>query len=399
MESGTRRARSAAGPAAVVEGVIDRRRFLFLVGGAVAYASLRPHIAWARRLPAASVSLQPWSLAGDASAAAADVARDLIGAAVLAPSLWNSQPWRFESEQSTIRIVSDMGRWLPAIDPDQRNLHLSLGAALENLLVAARGYGLRPSVTYLPHDGTGGVVAEVTWTPGDQRRDRTLFNSIAWRRTNRRDFDGRGIYLQNRAQLTAQIPEDSRLHWMDDHDRIHEVADLVHDLVRARVLDERGQAERFRWMRFGDVEARRRGDGITPEQLEVSGLAHWLAGRYFNPDSWLLRFGAENVAKQARSQIRSAGAMALLTTPRSGRAQWLAAGQAYERLALTATALGVAQQPISEPLETDAGRAEVLRQFGAVGEQPLMLLRLGHAKPPRHTLRRSVALVASFRTT
>jgi nitroreductase len=399
MESDTRRARSESGRFSAVDVAIDRRRFLFLVGGAAAYVSLQPHLAWARHASARAVSLQPWSLPGEASGSTADVARDLIGAAILAPSLWNTQPWRFESEQSTIRIVSDLGRWLPAIDPDQRNLHLSLGAALENLLVAARAYGLRPSVTYLPHDGTGGVAAEVAWAPGEQRHDRTLFNSISTRRTNRRDFDGRGIYLQNRAQLTAQVADDTRLHWMDDHDRIREVGDVVHDAVRDRVLDERSQAERYRWMRFGDDEADTRGDGVTPDQLEMGGLAHWLAGRYFNPDSWLLRFGAENAAKQARSQIRSAGALVLLTTPRGGRAQWLAAGQAYERLALTATALGIAQQPISEPLETETGRAEVVRRFGASGEQPLLLLRLGHARPPRPSLRRSVALVASFRTT
>src|SRR5439155_731305 len=150
---------------------------------------------------------------------------------------------------------------------DQRNLHLSLGAALENLLVGARAYGLRPSVTYLPHDGVGGVAAEVAWSPGDVRRDRTLFNALSMRRTNRRDFDGRGIFLQNRALLTAQVADESRLHWMDERDRIREIADLVHDAVHSRVMDERAEAERFRWMRFGDDEARERGDGITVDQL------------------------------------------------------------------------------------------------------------------------------------
>jgi nitroreductase len=398
MDSETRRARVLPGSRAPVEAVIDRRRFLFLVGGATAYVALRPHLAWARRVPAGSASLQPWSLPTEVGGPPSDVARTLISAAVLAPSYWNTQPWRFESEQNVIRIVSDASRWLPALDPNQSSLHLSLGAAIENLLVAARAYGLRPNVTYLPHDGSNGVAAEVVWLPGESRRDRGLLNAIPARRTNRRDFDGRGIYLQNRAQLTAQITDETRLHWMDDRDRIRQLSDLVHDTVRDRVNDDRAQAERLRWMRFGDDEAVKRGDGITLDQLELGGLAHWLAGRYFNPNSMLRRFGAENAGKQARNQIRSAGAVALLTTPRSGRAQWLAAGQAYERLALTATALGIAQQPISEPLETEAGRNELLRRFAAPGEQPLMLMRLGHARPPRASMRRGLALVASFRT-
>ena len=379
--------------------VIDRRRFLFILGGAAAYAALRPRPALARRALPGAASLQPWWLPGQATGNSAEVARAVIGAAILAPSHWNTQPWRFEAEQNVIRVVGDTRRWLPALDPDQRCLHLSLGAALENLLIAMRAYGLTPSATYLPHGGERGVAAEVTWASGDLHRDRTLFNAITARRTNRHDFDGRGIYLQNRAQLAAQVAEDSRLHWMDDRDDIHDLADFVHDAVRDRVEDTRSQAERFRWMRFGQDEAIEHGDGITTDELEMGGLAHWLAGRYFNPDSWLLRFGAENAAKQARSQVRSAGALALLTTTKGGRAQWLAAGQAYERIALTATALGIAQQPMSEPLESEAGRAEMLRRFGAAGEQPLMLLRLGHARAPAPSVRRGVALVASFRTT
>jgi Nitroreductase family len=377
--------------------VIGRREFLAVAGAATAYVALRPQLGWARRLPPGTVSLQPWSLPNEVGGNSADVARALISAAVLAPSHWNAQPWRFESDQTTIRVIGDIQRWMPALDPEQRSLHLSLGAALENLLVAARAYGLRPTVTYLPHDGTGGVAAEVTWTQGDRARDRTLFGALTSRRTNRHEYDGRGIFLQNRAQLTAQVADDIQLHWIDDRDRIRGIADVVHDTTRDRIRDERSQAERYRWMRFEDDDARRRGDGVTTDALEMGGLAHWMAGRYFNPDSWMLRFGAENAGKQARGQARSAGALALLTAPKNGRPQWLAAGQAYERLCLTATALGIAQQPFSEPLETEAGRTEMLHHFGVTGEQPVLLLRLGHARAPRPSVRRSVALVASFR--
>ena len=76
---------------------------------------------------------------------------------------------------------------------------------------------------------------------------------------------------------------------MDDRDHIRKLSDLVHDTVRDRVNDDRAQAERLRWMRFGDDDAIKRGDGITLDQLELGGLAHWLAGRYFNPNSMLRR--------------------------------------------------------------------------------------------------------------
>src|SRR6266850_1747623 len=120
---------------------IDRRRFMILVGGAVAYTALRPHLAWAGRVARAYPPLQPWALPEEPPGNPLDMARALIGAAVLAPSNWNSQPWRFEVDGASIRLIADAQRSLPVTDPDQRGMMLSLGASLENLLVAARAYG------------------------------------------------------------------------------------------------------------------------------------------------------------------------------------------------------------------------------------------------------------------
>lgn len=377
---------------------LDRRHFLILVGAAAAYSTLRPRFAEARRDDTRNGFLQPWSLPDDLPGTQIEVARALIAAAVLAPSDWNTQPWRFEVDGNTIRIVADPQRALPATDPDRRGMMIALGASLENMLIAARSYGLRPTVTYMPHQGAAGVVAEVAWSNGEPRRDRALFAAIPDRRTNRRDFDGRAIFAQNRAQLTAQVPEGLALHWIDERDPLHAVADLAYEATHAQVMDPRAQAEQFAWFRFDD-DARKRGDGIPADALELSGPSSWLAGRYFNPNSWFVRFGAEYAAKQARGQVHSAGAVALLTSARRDETQWLMGGQTYERFALKATQLGIAQHPLSAPIEVNRHRGDLLRLFGAIGEEPLMLVRLGHAKRPDPLPRRGVSVVASFRNT
>ena len=398
MEPGPSRTAPRSDGPTPTEIVIDRRRFLVLAGSAAAYVVLRPHLAWARKGQEGVPTLQTWTLPSEPGIGSVETARALIAAAVLAPSHWNTQPWRFEAEGNVVRIVADTQRSLPGIDPDQRSLMMSLGAALENLLVAARGYGLRPAVTYFPHNGAGGVVAEVTWTTGESRRDGAMLAAISARRTNRREYDGRGIYLQNRTQLTAQIPEAFHLHWVDDRTTLRKLGDLAHDAVHARISDERAQAEQFSWMRFGDDEARKTGDGVTVDALEIGGPARWLAGRSFNPKSMFLRFGAGNAAKQAREWMRSAGAVGLLTVDRGDPSQWVMAGQAYERFALLATTLGIAHQPVSEPIESALTKVDVMHACGAIGEQPILLVRLGHAKPPPASVRRSVAVVASFRS-
>jgi hypothetical protein len=163
------------------------------------------------------------------------------------------------------------------------------------------------------------------------------------------------------------------------------------------VRDARAQRERLAWMRFGEGEARRRGDGITVDDLELGGPARWLAGRYFDPSSMFLGFGAGSAAKQARDDVRSAGALALLAAREGGEMTALSAGQAFERFALRATTLGIAHQPLSTPIEVTRYRGDLLRAFGAIGQEPLLVVRLGHAKAPGPSVRRAVSQVASFR--
>ncbi|MGH7742135.1 MAG: Acg family FMN-binding oxidoreductase [Candidatus Eiseniibacteriota bacterium] len=376
-----------------------RRQFLALSGGAVLYQALAPGLALAKRAAALESSLQPWSLPAEPPANSLDRARALIGAAVLAPSHWNAQPWRFEAEGDEIRLTADPARALPATDPDRRSMMIGLGAALENLLIAARGWGLQPTVEYFPDPLAYDLAARVTIAAGGPRRDRALFEMIPERRTNRRSYDGRGIYPQNRAQLLAQFSGDARLHWLDDRGSLRALADLAHDATRSQGGNRRAATEQAAWMREDMNDARRRGDGLTVDALEYPGLAHWMPGRAFDPDSWFHRFGLESAARNARDGLRSAGAAALITSPKGGESAWVAVGQAYQRLALKATQLGIAHQPISAPIEWELSRPELLRTFDAGGEAPALLVRLGHASAPNPTVRRSVSLVATFRTT
>lgn len=375
----------------------DRRRFLIALGSTAAYAALRPHLALARRLTRPRPTLQPWSLPVDPPADPLDLARALVGAAVLAPSHWNTQPWRVEVNGSSIRLLADTRRALPVTDPGRTAMMMSLGAALENMLVAMRAYGLRPVVAYAPDGDASPVVAEVSWSAGERRRDRDLFAAIPERRTNRRNYDGRGIFMQNRATLTALVPGDLRLHWVDDRDQIRTMADLVHDATRAQVLDPKAETECLSWMRFGDDQARETGDGVTMDALEISGPARWFAHRYFDPRSRFIGLGAGSAAKQAREAVRSSGAVALLAAPRGAPSAGVIAGQTYGRLALRATRLGIAHQPLRAPIEMAGYRSDLLRAFGALGEEPLLVIRLGHAGRPAPSMRRAVGMVASFR--
>ena len=382
---------------------LDRRRFLVVLGGAAALHAAGPQLAWARRAAGTLPALQPWSLPETLPAHPIDAGRALVGAAVLAPSHWNAQPWRFEVDAGELRVVLDAQRTLPLDDPDQRFAQMSLGAALENMLVAARAWGQQPSVRYLPwgsapRAGSSLVAATVSWTPGERTRDRLLYSALTERRSNARPYDRRAIADPSRNQLQSQVGEEVRVHWIEDRSDIEAVGDIVHGAVVSTLQDRRAQAERTRWLRGSDGDVRGRGDGVTAERLGLGGPARWLAGRSLRPSSRFYGWGSSSMAKDTRDLVRSSGALVLLTLPRRSDAGWLVGGQAYERLALRCATLGIAQHPLSAPIASERHREVLARRFHAEGEEPLLLVRLGHAKAPDPMPRRGVALVSTYRT-
>ncbi|MCC6649584.1 MAG: hypothetical protein IT348_00385 [Candidatus Eisenbacteria bacterium] len=379
---------------------LDRRRFLVMLGGAAVATTLPAPLVWAGRA-VERVNLQPWTLPESLPAGAHESIAALVGAAILAPSHWNSQPWRFEMDGGALRLALDPARTLPGCDPDQRFAHMSLGAALENLLVAARAWGQQPTVQYLPwglssRPGAPLVAASLTLQPTDTRRDSALFAALTTRRSNARTYEGRGLTAAQRAALHSQVPDELRLHWLDDKRDIRRAARTVGDAAVAVARDSRARADHDVWLRDGDGDARRRGDGVTAERLGLDGPLGWFAQRSLHKGGRLRRWSLGLLGHETEELVQASGALALLTSPRRADATGILAGQAYERLALKATSLGLAQQPLSAATQSEPGRAAIARAFGVTGEEPLLLVRIGHAKPVPATPRRAVALVTSW---
>ncbi|MEK9138579.1 MAG: hypothetical protein AAB393_15760, partial [Bacteroidota bacterium] len=117
--------------------------------------------------------------------------RFLIRFAILAPSSHNSQPWRFSIRGNRILLRANLDRALPASDSNHRQLFLSLGCALENLLVAADYYGFETTVSYLPEGSAGGVAVEVACQRGHpvtEGSSNHLIFVIPERSTNRNKY-------------------------------------------------------------------------------------------------------------------------------------------------------------------------------------------------------------------
>jgi len=309
----------------------------------------------------------------------------LLKAAAQAPSGHNTQPWRFAVEGQRVTILADPSRRLPAVDPDDHALFISLGCALENLLVAARGerYGAEVDHTGLDGEAPGIAVHLRAGGAGD-RHATGLYAAIPERQSTRRPYDGRVIPSADLRRLEGASRQDGvGFHLFTDPGRVERLIELVEEGNRRQFRDPAFVEELITWIRFNPREVENRQDGLTHAAMGLPSIPRWL-GRFVMRR--LVTPGSQ--ARSAARAIRSSAAMMLFTTDRDDPRGWVDLGRSFERVALTATVLDIKQAHMNMPCEVPALREELRRDLDLGEAHPLLLLRIGYAKPMPRSPRR-----------
>lgn len=295
-----------------------------------------------------------------------------------APSLHNAQPWKLRLTRDTIEVHADPDRRLPAADPDDRELRMGCGAALFNLRLALHGYGIRPLVTVLPDRARPNLLAVVRRggrkpaTP-EQRR---LLQAVARRRTNRHPFAEEPVAGPERSALQrAAVDEGGWLHIVDDRAQRVKLRAIAARAHHTQMADPAFRAEFADWTgHAGD-----RADGVPAT-----------AGSPTDPqDQWVLRdyTGGSKPARPAGKTFEIEPLLAVLTIHITGSDADVQAGQALQRVLLTATADGLAVSFLSHVVEVPPARDE-LRCLINGTRPPHAVLRIGHGWPVPPTPRR-----------
>lgn len=302
-----------------------------------------------------------------------DQFRFLLRYAVLAPSTYNTQPWRFAVSENGIEVYADYTRRMPIADPGNRELLLSIGAAVATLRIAAAHFGFACVVEY-NHTGTSErPLAVVLLTPmvvhmSDGPPAESLFPAIVRRRTNRRPFllsrvprvaleAFEGLDAGRQSSLT--VSADGRLN--------DTVAALVAEADAEQLSDRAVRDDMSAWIHTDDATIP---DGMPAAAAEPGGVPRPIA-------AWEVRAvdSARRRAAHDRSLCREAPALAVISSEDTVP-DWLDAGELLQMLLLTADQNGLACSYFNMPMHVPAIRTR-LRALLGVSSWPQLLLRMG----------------------
>ena len=272
---------------------------------------------------------------------------DAVASAIAAPSLHNSQPWRFrfDRETDTVQVRADRARAMRVADPSGWGMRVALGAATYNLTLAFAVAGQPMEIAWLPTNTDPDLHAVLS--PGPERpataEQERLYRAVPHRRSNRAPFRPQPVPLHARTEILRAAREEWA--WVELVTGVAPVAAVAQITQAAQqVLD--------------------REPGYHPELR-----AAWT--------------GRDDGADPLVAVLGTAGDLA---------ADHLRAGYALQRVLLTITDLGLSSSMFSQPIEVPSAREQLRLALGRYGT-PQMVLRVGYGEPGRRAARRPVASV------
>lgn len=374
-------------------GVLRRRAFVVAAPGGLLAAStltacspasdLDSHQSVAARLRRADAAVRiPQATPGQALPR--ELVRELVRWATLASSSHNTQCWRFALEGRGLTLLPDLSRRCPAVDPDDHHVFVTLGCAAENLVHAALAHGLHAEARFDPtRDAIELALAPTT------ARTTPLFEAMAARQCTRGDYDGKPLSSHELSLLErAGTSTGVRMLLLTERPAMERVLDHVVQGNTAQLADPAFVKELKSWVRFNGPDAVRTGDGLFSVCTGNPEVPGWLGQLAFG---WFLTPQGEN--DKYRRQVRNSAGIAVFVGEAADKAHWVDVGRCYERFALQATALGIRNAFLNQPVEVAAVRSPFAAALGIAGQRPDLVVRFGRGPAMPASLRRPVESV------
>lgn len=323
-------------------------------------------------------SRQPRASEGEQPGIPQDLA-ELITYAGLAPSSHNTQPWKIKIlSDSEFIVQADPSRRLPEVDPEGRELLLSLGAFWENLEQAVAAFGFNAQVNILAASPKETDILRVKLIKKESSSIDIALDMMRKRVTDRRPYKKADLSPDDLEEFKALLP-DHFFYFPKAGKEGKWIAESLVEANKKQAFNDAKQNELAQWLRFSSSEAKAKGDGLTAEALGLSTIEGFFWHTFMGKESALSPSFRETGVRNVVKQVNNCSGFVVITSENSGVAALLMAGRELQRFELKATELKVAFHPMSQLMEESPWKEQLQDKLGL--KKPVQfIVRVGYAK-------------------
>jgi hypothetical protein len=315
---------------------------------------------------------------------------EILHLASLAPSGHNTQPWFVQYLEPYNWIIgNDKSKWLPAVDPTQRETILSIGAFIQNLEYAASSFGYICHWNLIAKTNQDAQVVGVKLNKIESKNPFDI-SKIKDRRTVRSNFLNDELKTEDLKYLTNS--EQEFIHYLPTTSKegqfLNEQTMIANRLQTYR---DPAQQELADWIRFSSKDADKYRDGLTTASMEIEGFSGWIVRNFYNKDNVMKNDFREVGLEKVKKQVSESAGWILITSRDNSVATLLETGRRMQRLFLKVREKNIAIHPMTQILEESSTR-QMLNQAIGISENIQFNLRVGYLKnyPQTVSLRRPV---------
>lgn len=317
--------------------------------------------------------------------------RAILTLASLAPSGHNAQPWFVKYLEPYHWIIgNDKSRWLPAVDPMQRETILSIGAFLQNLEYAANNLGYSYEFNVMANTNQDKNLVEVRLSklgsihPFDVQK-------IKNRRTVRSNYLGENLKKED---LNFLIKDESdEIIYFSNTSKEHKyLNDQTIEANKIQSYRDDAQGELANWIRFSSKDVKKYQDGLTVASMEVEGIASWVLRNFYNKAKVMKNnFREQSIDKVITEVTGSSAGWLVIRSKDYSTNTLLETGKKLQRLWLKVRDKSIAIHPMTQIIEEPSTNKNLNSSIGII-EPIQFLLRVGYLKnyPEAVSVRRAV---------